>query len=88
MIETPITERLNYGTVSHVPNVLTPNIGILVVLLVGSVLWLLLGGVTFETTLSIVIHIPAWVAYLGCVGIVIAAVFGIRYLRDELTQWN
>lgn len=78
------TIKLHSSEIETQPQILTPNAGILVVLLVSAVLWLILGGVTLDTTLSIVIKIPAWLMYAGGVGAVIAAVFGCRYLRDEL----
>lgn len=86
MIETPITERLNYSAepVERQSNGLTPSIGILTVLCVLAALWQALGGVTMSTTVNIVISIPAWLMFVGGFGIVVAAVFGARMIRDAL----
>jgi hypothetical protein len=85
MQQTPITERLNYSSESETSaNGLTPKIGILIVLGVLAVIWPILGGVTFETTVNIVIKIPAWIMLVGGFAVIVAAVFGLKYLRDVL----
>jgi len=84
MVETPITERLNYAPIECHSNGLTPSLGILITILILAALWSRLGGITMDTTVSIVITIPAWIMFLGGLTCAIAAVFGARYLRDEL----
>lgn len=85
MAYTRETERLNYSSEIETPrNGLTPSIGILVVIGTIAVIWPILGGITMDTTVNIVIHIPAWIMLVfGFVGVA-ATVFGLRYLRDEL----
>lgn len=86
MVNTRKTIKLYSSEIETQTQILTPNIGILVVLLVSAVLWLILGGVTFDTTFAInlVIKVPAWIMFLGGLTFIIVTVFGCRYLRDEL----
>lgn len=86
MINTRKTIKLYSSEIETQRQILTPNVGILVVLLVSAVLWLILGGVTLDTTFAInlVIKVPAWLMFLGGLAFIIATVFGARYLRDEL----
>lgn len=85
-VQTRETERLNYSSeIETRRNILTPNIGIFVVILVGAMLWLVLGGVTLDTTFAInlVIKVPAWLMFLGGLAFIVVTVFVARYLRDE-----
>lgn len=86
MINTHETIKLHSSEIETQRQILTPNIGILVVLLVGAMLWLILGGVTFDTTFAInlVIKVPAWLMFLGGLAFIVGTVFVCRYLRDEL----
>lgn len=85
MQQTRETERLNYSSEIETPrNGLTPSIGILVVIGTIAVIWPIIGGITMDTTINIVIHIPAWIMLVfGFVGVV-ATVFISRHIRDEL----
>lgn len=85
MINTRKTIKLHSSEIETQTQILTPNIGILVVLLVGAMLWLILGGVTLDTTFAInlVIKVPAWIMFLGGLAFIVVTVFGCRYLRDE-----
>lgn len=86
MINTRKTIKLHSSEIETQRQILTPNISILVVILVGAMLWLILGGVTLDTTFAInlVIKVPAWLMFAGGLTFTIATVFGCRYLRDEL----
>ncbi len=83
--QTDVTERLDrYDIEPGYRNGLTPGIAILIVLLVLAALWKALGGITIDTTLSIIVKIPAWIMFLGGLAVIIGAVFIGRYMRDEL----
>jgi nitroreductase len=83
-----VTERLDhvdrYAVEPEYRNGLTPGIAILIVLLVLAALWRALGGITIDTTLSIIVKVPAWMMFLGATAVFIGAVFIGRYMREEL----
>ena len=83
MNQSKITERLHYPNEIEIPRqILTPSISIALVICVLAVLWARLGGVTMETTVNIAITIPAWIMFLGGLGLMLAGMFGLRIIRD------
>src|SRR3990172_4597276 len=74
---------------------LTPKIGILVVILIGAALWAQLGGIGIDTTVNIVITVPAWLMFLLGLGVLLCVVFLTRYhgnyvfgrLGDVIARW-
>lgn len=82
MQQTNVTERLNYPSETQ-RHGLNTNTVIAIVIIILAALWARLGGITLDTTLTMVIKIPMWVMFLSGTGLALLAVFVARYFRDE-----